>query len=70
MPFMDGWEAFNRIRAICALRDVPIIFLTSLEGAVEEQRALAMGAADYITKPFDVKALMGRVKNAIEKNGK
>jgi putative two-component system response regulator len=70
MPHMDGWEAFNRIRAISVLENVPIIFLTSLKGTNEEERALAMGAADYIMKPFNAKELMQRIQSAIEKNGK
>jgi DNA-binding response OmpR family regulator len=70
MPRMNGWETFNRIRAISVLQNVPIVFLTSLEGTEEEKRALVMGAADYITKPINAKELMERIKNVIEKTGK
>jgi CheY-like chemotaxis protein len=67
MPHMDGWETFNRMRAISVLQNVPIIVLTSVEGADEEKRALAMGAADYITKPVNAKELKERIQSAIEK---
>jgi putative two-component system response regulator len=65
MPQMDGWETFNRIRAICALQDVPVIFLTSVEEIKEAERARVMGAADYITKPFRIRALKEKIKNVI-----
>jgi putative two-component system response regulator len=70
MPRMDGWETFNRMRSICALQNVPIIFLTSLGETQEAERARAMGASDYITKPVNANELMERIQNAIEKNRK
>ena len=62
MPRMDGWETFNRLKAISLLRDVPIAFLTSVDGAAEKIHAQEIGAADYITKPFEREALLKRVK--------
>jgi CheY-like chemotaxis protein len=66
MPEMDGWEIFNRIRAISLLEDVPIAFLTSLNGTAEENRARELGAADYIIKPFSKEGLLTRIKNIID----
>ena len=66
MPNIDGWEMFNRIRAISLLQNVPVIFLTSLEGADEKERGRAMGAADYITKPFSETELIDRIQKVME----
>ena len=65
MPNMDGWETFNRIQAISLLQNVPIVFLTSINGLTEEKRALEMGAADYIVKPYSKADLINRLKNVI-----
>ena len=70
MPDMDGWEAYNRIRMICYLRNVPIVFVTSLTGINEEKRGLEMGAADYIKKPYTQADLLQRITSAIQKNEK
>ncbi|MCL1815044.1 MAG: response regulator [Treponema sp.] len=67
MPNMDGWEVFNRIKAISLLRNVPIIFLTSVTETSQEKRAFEIGAADYITKPYDKDYLRDRIKETIKK---
>jgi putative two-component system response regulator len=61
MPGMDGWEVFKRIKAIGLLKNVPIVFLTSIED--EKERARELGAVDYITKPYNKEFL----KNTISK---
>jgi CheY-like chemotaxis protein len=70
MPEMDGWETYNRIKALSALGAVPIVFLTSLTEANEEKHAFELGAADYITKPYDRSVLLDRVKKILEKSTK
>jgi CheY-like chemotaxis protein len=65
MPDMDGWETFNRIKVMSFLQNVPIVFLTSLDRMEEKQRGLAMGAADYIIKPYTRTELKNAIK-AIE----
>jgi putative two-component system response regulator len=62
MPEMDGWEVFNRIRAISLLKNVPIIFITSLNTTEEEKRAFDIGANDFIRKPLSRDDLMERIK--------
>ena len=68
MPNMDGWETFNRIKAISCLRGVPIAFLTIEQGITEQNHAREIGAADYILKPFQRKELLKRVKIVLKKN--
>jgi len=70
MPNMDGWEVFNRIRAIGVLRSVPIVFVTSLEGDNEKKRAHDLGAADYITKPYNMTELKSRIGEVIKNKQK
>jgi CheY-like chemotaxis protein len=62
MPEMDGFEAMQEIRKIPALRDLPIIALTAKAMPDDQQRCLAAGANDYITKPIDVDKLMSLIR--------
>jgi DNA-binding response OmpR family regulator len=65
MPNMDGWEVYNKIRVMNNFKKMPIVFLTSINEATERKCARKMGAADYITKPFNLTDLRNRIKKAI-----
>ena len=65
MPEMDGFETYSRIREIKPMKDIPIIFLTSVSDEDKIEQALAMGAADYIVKPYSKKNLLSRIQNTI-----
>jgi putative two-component system response regulator len=67
MPHMDGWEVFNRIKAISLLKNVPIAFFTSIKGEEDEKRAYDIGADDFIKKPFEKEDFLKRIKKIIEK---
>lgn len=60
-PGPDGYAVCERIRANPALRGVKIIILTAKSRDVEREKALALGADDYITKPFSTRELVDRV---------
>jgi formate hydrogenlyase transcriptional activator len=62
MPGLDGFEVSERLRADGATRDIPVIFLTALEGTLDKVRAFSAGAVDYITKPFRSEELLARVR--------
>jgi CheY-like chemotaxis protein len=62
MPEMDGFEAMQEIRKRPELRDLPIIALTAKAMPDDQQRCLAAGANDYITKPIDVDKLVSLVR--------
>ena len=66
MPEMDGWEVYNKIKGISLLQNVPIAFLTSLDGVREKLYASRIGAADMITKPYEGKELLSRVEKMLE----
>jgi len=59
MPRMDGMELLRRLRERSS---VPTIFLTSKDDELDEALGLAMGADDYITKPFSQRLLIARIR--------
>ena len=59
MPQMDGMELLRRIREHSR---VPVIFLTSKDDELDEALGLAMGADDYIAKPFSQRLLIARIR--------
>ncbi len=67
MPGIDGYETFQRLLANPRLRTVPVIFLTALQGFESESFGLALGAADYITKPINVEIARQRICNLLER---
>ena len=66
MPIMDGLKLVQRVRADAQLKDIPIIIITT-EGAEEDrQRALALGANAYITKPIQAPQVIAKVKELLK----
>ncbi|NUT12739.1 MAG: response regulator [Nonomuraea sp.] len=62
MPGMDGFETATHIKRLDKTKDVPIIFLTGTDsGSSASFRGYAVGAVDYITKPFDPWVLRSKV---------
>jgi putative two-component system response regulator len=61
MPDIDGYEVCRRLQANPRTRDIPVIFLTARSEVEDEQKGLALGAVDYITKPISPPILMARV---------
>lgn len=59
MPGMDGMELLRRLREFSS---VPVIFLTSKDDELDEALGLAMGADDYISKPFSQRLLIARIR--------
>src|SRR3954451_16227073 len=59
MPQMDGMELLRRVRESSS---VPVIFLTSKDDELDEALGLAMGADDYIAKPFSQRLLIARIR--------
>lgn len=59
MPKMDGLELLRRLRE---KSQIPVIFLTSKDDELDEALGLAMGADDYIAKPFSQRLLIARIR--------
>lgn len=62
MPEMDGYTLCKKIKSLVALRDVPVVLLTSLSGPQDIVRGLECGADSFIRKPYDDKYLVSRVE--------
>jgi two-component system response regulator ChvI len=65
MPRMDGMELLRRLREKSPL---PVIFLTSKDDELDEALGLAMGADDYITKPFSQRLLIARIRSLLRRS--
>src|SRR5215212_7651969 len=59
MPRMDGMELLRRLRE---KSELPVIFLTSKDEEIDEALGLAMGADDYVAKPFSQRLLIARIR--------
>ena len=64
MPRMDGMELLRRLREKV---DIPVIFLTSKDDELDEALGLAMGADDYISKPFSQRLLIARIRAVLRR---
>ncbi|MBK1692048.1 response regulator transcription factor [Ectothiorhodospira mobilis] len=62
LPRRDGYEVCQTIRANPEWRDVRILMLTAKGRQIEKEKGLAMGADDYITKPFSTREVVERVR--------
>ncbi|EIJ43921.1 PAS domain S-box [Beggiatoa alba B18LD] len=65
MPEMDGFETCLKLKENPALKNVPIIFLTAKDDTEDILKGFQLGAADYITKPFNSAVLLARVATHI-----
>ena len=65
MPGMDGYEVCARLQADEATAYVPVVFLTALVSPEDRRRALACGAVNHLSKPFDGRTLLDTVDEAL-----
>ena len=65
MPGLDGYEVCRRIRATEAWRDIPVMFLSSLEDARDKALGFEAGGNDYVTKPFEPLEVRARVESLL-----
>ena len=66
MPNMDGYEACRRIKENPATASIPLLFLSANSFAADRERALKLGAFDYIKKPFRPDQLRSRVRSRLQ----
>ncbi len=66
MPGIDGYEVCRRLKDNEKTKEIPVIFITGVSESLDDAMAFSLGAADYITKPFNVATVKARVKNQIE----
>ena len=65
MPDMNGYEVCQKLKATDQTRDIPVIFLSALDDVFDKVRAFEVGGVDYITKPFQVREVLARVKSQL-----
>jgi putative two-component system response regulator len=66
MPGMDGYEVLAKLRENPATREIPVIFITAVVGAEDEDKGLQLGAVDYITKPIKPVVVHARVRTQLQ----
>ncbi len=66
LPEIDGWEATRRLKANAALRHIPVIALTAHAMQGDEERALASGCDDYLSKPIDEELLFAKLAHFLD----
>jgi phosphoserine phosphatase RsbU/P len=66
MPDVDGYEICRRLRAVEAMRELPIMFLSSLEDVKDKARGFEVGGNDYLTKPFEILEVKARVRSLLK----
>jgi len=62
MPDMSGFEVCQHLKASEQYKEIPVIFLSSLEKTVDKVKGFQVGAIDYITKPFAPEEVLARLK--------
>ena len=66
MPIMDGFQVLEEIRSgRCGNKDLPIIILSALNREEDVNRAMSLGANDFVTKPIIMNRLINAVKTAL-----
>jgi serine phosphatase RsbU (regulator of sigma subunit) len=68
MPSINGFEVCTKLKENSSTKDIPILFLSALDDVENKSKAFAMGAVDYITKPFQSWEVSARVKTHLELN--
>ncbi|MGG6266832.1 response regulator [Leptolyngbya sp. AN03gr2] len=66
MPGMDGYEVCQHLREDPNTQEIPVIFISALNEAIDKIRAFAVGGADFITKPFQVEEVIVRVEHQLK----
>jgi DNA-binding response OmpR family regulator len=67
MPVLDGWQAAEDLRQDPETREIPIVFLTAQAELRDCARGFALGAVDYILKPFNPTELAPRIRRLLER---
>lgn len=65
LPGMDGFEICQRVKSDEATRQIPIIFLTAQPQPASVAKAMALGAAGYLVKPFDPIKIVDQINEAL-----
>lgn len=65
MPEMDGYQVCKLLKSDETTRDIPVIFISALDGTIDKVRAFEVGGVDYVTKPFQAEEVLARLENQL-----
>lgn len=65
MPEIDGYSVCERLKADPKTKEIPVIFISSFQDAIDKVKAFEVGGEDYITKPFFIEELIARVEKQL-----
>lgn len=66
MPDLNGYVVCQHLKSQAKTKDIPVIFLSALNDALDKVKAFEVGGVDYITKPFQIEEVLIRVKNQLD----
>lgn len=67
MPTLDGIELLENVHASGILRDIPVIMLSASDEPEQRKRCMALGASNYLIKPFQPKLLIEEIENTFKR---
>ncbi|MBD3561840.1 response regulator, partial [Planktothrix sp. FACHB-1355] len=65
MPDMDGYEVCRHLKEDWRTRDIPVIFISAMDAAIDKVNAFTVGGVDYVTKPFEAIEVLARIENQL-----
>lgn len=65
MPIIDGYDVCKLLKLNEKTKDIPVIFISALDEAVDKVKAFNLGAVDYISKPFENVEVLARIENQL-----
>ncbi|MEM9006752.1 MAG: adenylate/guanylate cyclase domain-containing protein [Cyanobacteria bacterium P01_F01_bin.86] len=66
MPGLDGYEVCKRLKADPKTSDIPVIFISAMNEAIDKVKAFSVGGVDYITKPVQIEEVLARIQHQIK----
>jgi signal transduction histidine kinase len=66
LPGADGFAVCRQLKQLDGVRDIPVIFISAMEGTEEKLKAFQAGGVDYVTKPFQAEEVLARVQTHLE----
>ncbi len=67
LPGLDGYQVLTAVQQLPQCRDVPFIFLTARADRIDQRRGMALGADDYITKPFTEREILDAIASRVRR---
>jgi adenylate cyclase len=66
MPGMDGYEVCRRLKEDPQSRDIPVIFISAIDGVMDKVKAFEVGGVDYVSKPFQIEEVLARIEHQLQ----